>query len=56
MDRITVLHKYRQMITDSRSADHWRDKLRYLLLSPGWHHSDPDERARTLPGQAGILI
>ena len=32
----------------------WRDKLRYLLLAPGWRHNGPDERARILRAQAGL--
>ena len=43
-----VAHEYRNMLRDVRSADQWRDKLRYLLLAPGWRHNGPDERARIL--------
>ena len=43
-----IAHEYRNMLRDVRSADHWHDKLRYLLLAPGWRHNGPDERARIL--------
>jgi len=48
-----VAHEYRSMLRDVRSADQWRDKLRYLLLAPGWRHNGPDERARILRRQTG---
>ena len=48
-----VAHEYRNMLRDVRSADQWRDKLRYLLLAPGWRHNGPDERARILRRQTG---
>ena len=51
-----VLHEYRAMISDIRSASGWQDKLRYLALAPGWHHDGPDKRARTLRHQAGIEL
>ncbi len=49
-----VAYEYRQMLQDVRSAAQWRDKLRYLLLAPGWRHNGPDKRARILRAQAGI--
>ena len=48
-----IAHEYRNMLRDVRSADHWHDKLRYLLLAPGWRHNGPDERARILRRQTG---
>lgn len=48
-----VLYEYRAMFRDMRSADRWRDKLRYLLLAPGWHHDGPDQRSRSLRRLAG---
>jgi sterol desaturase/sphingolipid hydroxylase (fatty acid hydroxylase superfamily) len=50
--RIAV-HEYRALITDMANASTWQDKLRYLLLAPGWHHDGPDKRARTLRREAG---
>jgi len=51
-----VLHEYRSMISDIRSVSRWQDKLRYLVLAPGWHHEGPDKRARTLRRQAGVEL
>jgi hypothetical protein len=51
-----VLHEYRSIVRDARSAPGWQDKLRYLLLAPGWHHAGQDKRARTLRLQAGIEL
>ena len=51
-----VLHEYCDMARDIRSAAGWRDKLRYLLLAPGWRHDGPDKRARTLRRRAGIEL
>ncbi|MDO8863958.1 sterol desaturase family protein [Haliea sp. E1-2-M8] len=45
----TVLsHEYRAMGCDLRRATTWRDRLRYLLLAPGWSHDGPDKRASIL--------
>jgi sterol desaturase/sphingolipid hydroxylase (fatty acid hydroxylase superfamily) len=51
-----VLHEYRSMFRDVRAAPRWQDKLRYLVLAPGWDHAGPDKRARTLRLQAGIEL
>ena len=46
---LTVLgHEYLSIWRDIRRADHWRDKLRYLCLAPGWSHDGEDKRARVL--------
>jgi len=37
---------------DLQRARGWRDRLRYLLLAPGWSHDGPDKRANTL--RAGL--
>jgi len=39
---------YAHLARDCRRADRWQDRLRYLLLAPGWSHDKPDERARVL--------
>ena len=49
-----IAHEYRQMLQDVHSATQWRDKLRYLLLAPGWRHNGPDKRARIMRAQAGL--
>ena len=51
-----VLHEYRQLLRDLLRADNWRDRARYLVNAPGWHHDGTDERARTLRRQAGIHL
>jgi hypothetical protein len=46
---LTVLgHEYLSIWRDVKRADHWRDKLRYLLLAPGWSHDGEDKRAKVL--------
>lgn len=52
-DRIVTvaLHEYGSIWRDLRRADNWRDRLRYLLLAPGWSHDGPDKRANTLRRQ-----
>ncbi len=51
----TVLtHGYTEILRDLRRADSWRDRMRYLLLPPGWSHDGPDERARSLRARAGL--
>lgn len=51
----TVLsHEYRAIWRDLRSANSWGDRLRILLLAPGWSAQGPDKRAATLRHQAGI--
>ena len=45
----TVLsHEYRALGQDLRRASTWADRLRYLLLAPGWSHDGPDKRASVL--------
>ena len=50
------LQVYEGLLFDARHTARWQDKLRYLLLAPGWHHAGPDKRARTLRLQAGIEL
>ena len=46
---LTVLsHEYRAIIADVKRASTWRDKWRYILLSPGWSHDGTDKRAKTM--------
>ena len=49
-----LVHGYTDILHDLRSASSWRDRLRYLVLPPGWSHDGPDHRARTLRAQAGL--
>lgn len=42
----TVLsHEYLALWRDLRRASRWQDRLRYLLLAPGWQHDGEDLRA-----------
>ena len=41
-------HEYAALWRDVRRAPACADKLRYLLLAPGWSHDGPDRRARSL--------
>jgi sterol desaturase/sphingolipid hydroxylase (fatty acid hydroxylase superfamily) len=41
-------HEYRSIIRDVARADHWKDKLKYLFLAPGWSHDGDDKRSKTL--------
>ena len=50
---MTVLgHEYAAIWRDVRRAERWGDKLRYLLLAPGWSHDSEDKRARVLRARA----
>ncbi|MEQ8801659.1 MAG: sterol desaturase family protein [Haliea sp.] len=50
----TVLsHEYRAIGRDLRRAGTWGERLRYLLLAPGWSHDGPDKRASVLRLNAG---
>ena len=50
----TVLsHEYRAIGRDLRRAGTWGERLRYLLLAPGWSHDGPDKRASVLRAGAG---
>lgn len=41
-------HEYRSIVRDVARADHWKDKLKYLILAPGWSHDGDDKRSKTL--------
>lgn len=41
-------HEYSAIWRDVKRADRWQDKLKYLLLAPGWCHDGKDKRARVL--------
>lgn len=43
-----ITHEYRAIGRDMGRATNWRDRLRYLLLAPGWSHDGPDKRAAAL--------
>ena len=38
--------EYYSLLKDVKRADMWADKLRYLLLAPGWSHDGIDKRAK----------
>ena len=46
-----AVHEYVAIARDLRRADNWRDRLRYLLLAPGWRHDGPDKRANVMRKQ-----
>jgi sterol desaturase/sphingolipid hydroxylase (fatty acid hydroxylase superfamily) len=48
---IVLSHEYAAILRDLKRADKWRDRLRYLLLAPGWSHDGPDKRARVMRNQ-----
>ena len=52
--RQALWQEYRNLWADISGAPRWSDKLRYLLLAPGWHHAGPDKRARVLRRQQGL--
>ena len=41
-------HEYAAIVEDVKRATHWKDKLGYLLLAPGWSHDGEDKRSKTL--------
>ena len=41
-------HEFADLWQDIKTAPTLGDKLRYLFLPPGWSHSGPDQRAKTL--------
>lgn len=41
-------HEYRAIMRDVTRAHHWKDKLCYLFLAPGWSHDGEDKRSKTL--------
>jgi sterol desaturase/sphingolipid hydroxylase (fatty acid hydroxylase superfamily) len=43
-----AVHEYVAIWRDLKRAGHWRDRLRYLLLAPGWSHDGQDKRASVL--------
>jgi sterol desaturase/sphingolipid hydroxylase (fatty acid hydroxylase superfamily) len=43
-----LFHEYAALWRDVNRASGWRDRMRYLLLAPGWSHDGEDRRARTL--------
>lgn len=45
---VVALHEYVAIARDLKRADSWRDRLRYLLLAPGWSHDGEDKRSSVL--------
>jgi len=41
-------HEYSAILKDVMRAKSWKDKLKYILYSPGWSHDGKDLRAKTL--------
>lgn len=48
--KITV-HEYQDLWKDLKSTSDFKNKLKYLFLSPGWSHNGPDQRAKVLRGK-----
>lgn len=44
-------HEFVALWADVKRAPKWSDKLKYMLMPPGWSHDGPDLRARTLRKQ-----
>ena len=51
---VVLAHGYTDILRDFARAGSWRDRLRYLLLPPGWSHDGEDKRASTLRARAGL--
>jgi sterol desaturase/sphingolipid hydroxylase (fatty acid hydroxylase superfamily) len=51
---LVLSHEYRAIAADVSRAGSWRDRIRYLLLAPGWSHDGPDKRARVLRASQGL--
>ncbi len=45
---VVALHEYVAIGRDLKRARRWGDRLRYLLLAPGWSHDGADKRANVL--------
>ena len=43
--------EYKNLWRDIKRCPQWRDKIRYLVLAPGWSHDGPDQRSKTLQAQ-----
>ncbi len=50
---IVAAGEYYHLYKDILSAQSVADKLRYLLLAPGWHHDGEDKRSRVLRSISG---
>jgi hypothetical protein len=45
--------EYANLFADVIRAKRLTDKIRYLVLAPGWSHDGPDKRARVMRAAAG---
>lgn len=45
---VIVSHEYKNIWNDMQHATKWSDKIKYLIMSPGWSHNGKDLRAKTL--------
>ncbi len=41
-------HEYISIVRDVKRANHWKDKLKYIFLAPGWSHDGEDKRAKVM--------
>ena len=41
-------HEYQAIWHDMRRASRWQDKMKYLLMAPGWSHDGEDRRSEVL--------
>ena len=53
---IVASHEYIAIWRDVNRARSWWDKIRYLLLAPGWSHDGTDRRARVLRAAEGWIV
>ena len=51
---VVAAGEYAKLWRDISRASSISDKLRYLLLAPGWHHDGEDRRSNVLRGQQAL--
>ncbi len=49
---LAAFGEYRSIVADVRRANRVIDKIKYLLMAPGWSHDGPDQRSNTLRAQS----
>lgn len=48
-----IFHEWKALGQDLKRAPGWRNKLRYLLMPPGWSHDGSSQTARELRRESG---
>ena len=48
-------HEYQAMWKDVCRARRWQDKLKYIVMAPGWSHDGEDKRSKVLRRKAAAL-